>query len=197
MSVRADAPGVARAFDSPFVGRRDEIGALRIALDVARTERRCRLVALVGNAGIGKTRIAREFVESSRTRVYWSGAASRTATARRTSRWSTPCETCCRARASARGRRHGSHRRTRQRQRDARYRGRHRRAVRRRREPRARASARGDLRRRSWAEPTFLDLVEYLGAWTDDARFFCSRSHARTCSTNGRPGQTPRSASRP
>ena len=64
VSVRADVPGVARAFDSPFVGRRDEIDALRIALDVAQTERRCRLVALVGNAGIGKTRIAREFVES-------------------------------------------------------------------------------------------------------------------------------------
>ena len=64
LSVQADAPGVARAFDSPFVGRHDEIGALRLALDVARTERRCRLVALIGNAGIGKTRIAREFVES-------------------------------------------------------------------------------------------------------------------------------------
>ena len=64
LSVQADAPGVARAFDSPFVGRHDEIGALRLALDVARTERRCRLIALIGNAGIGKTRIAREFVES-------------------------------------------------------------------------------------------------------------------------------------
>ncbi len=64
VSVQADVPGVARAFDSPFVGRRDEIGALRIALDVAQTERRCRLVALVGNAGIGKTRVAREFVDS-------------------------------------------------------------------------------------------------------------------------------------
>ena len=64
LSVQADAPGVARAFDSPFVGRHDEIGALRLALDVALTERRCRLMALIGNAGIGKTRIAREFVES-------------------------------------------------------------------------------------------------------------------------------------
>jgi class 3 adenylate cyclase len=64
LSVRTDAPGVARAFDSPFVGRRDEVEALRIALDVAQTERRCRLFALVGNAGIGKTRVAREFVES-------------------------------------------------------------------------------------------------------------------------------------
>ena len=63
-SVRSDAPGVARAFDSPFVGRRDEVDVLRIALDVAQAERRCRLLALVGNAGIGKTRIAREFVES-------------------------------------------------------------------------------------------------------------------------------------
>ena len=64
VSVQADAVGVARAFDSPFVGRRDEIGALRLALDVAQTERRCRLMALIGNAGIGKTRIAREFAES-------------------------------------------------------------------------------------------------------------------------------------
>jgi class 3 adenylate cyclase len=64
VSVQAGAPGVARAFDSPFVGRRDEIDALRVALSTAQAERRCLLVALVGNAGIGKTRIAREFVES-------------------------------------------------------------------------------------------------------------------------------------
>ena len=95
LSVQADAPGVARAFDSPFVGRHDEIGALRLALDVARTERRCRLIALIGNAGIGKTRIAREFVESledarvlvGRCIPYGDGATYLP--------WSTPYETCC------------------------------------------------------------------------------------------------------
>jgi class 3 adenylate cyclase len=171
LSVRMDAPGVARAFDSPFVGRRDEVDALHVALDVAQTERRCRLVALVGNAGIGKTRIAREFVESledarvlvGRCVPYGDGAtylplvdALRDVLPEleevldqdvmgRISALVEGSETPATAGDTAW-------------------------AVRRSFETLARERPLvlvfDDVH---WAEPTFLDLVEYLGAWTDDA----------------------------
>ena len=171
LSVQADAPGVARAFDSPFVGRRDEIGALRLALDVAQTERRCRLMALIGNAGIGKTRIAREFVESledarvlvGRCVPYGDGAtylplvdalrdvlpeleqALEEDVMDRIAALVSGSETPATAGDTAW-------------------------AVRRSFETLARERPLvvifDDVH---WAEPTFLDLVEYLGAWTDDA----------------------------
>ena len=171
LSVQADAPGVARAFDSPFVGRHDEIGALRLALDVARTERRCRLIALIGNAGIGKTRIAREFVESledarvlvGRCVPYGDGAtylplvdalrdvlpeleqALEEDVMGRIAALVSGSETPATAGDTAW-------------------------AVRRSFETLARERPLvvifDDVH---WAEPTFLDLVEYLGAWTDDA----------------------------
>ena len=171
LSVQADAPGVARAFDSPFVGRQDEIGALRLALDVARTERRCRLMALIGNAGIGKTRIAREFVESlegarvlvGRCVPYGDGAtylplvdalrdvlpeleqALEEDVMVRIAALVSGSETPATAGDTAW-------------------------AVRRSFETLARERPLvvifDDVH---WAEPTFLDLVEYLGAWTDDA----------------------------
>ena len=171
LSVQADAPGVARAFDSPFVGRHDEIGALRLALDVALTERRCRLIALIGNAGIGKTRIAREFVESlegarvlvGRCVPYGDGAtylplidalrdvlpeleqAVEEDVMDRIAALISGSETPATSGDTAW-------------------------AVRRSFEALARERPLvvifDDVH---WAEPTFLDLVEYLGAWTDDA----------------------------
>ena len=171
LSVQADAAGVARAFDTPFVGRHDEIGALRLALDVARTERRCRLVALIGNAGIGKTRIAREFVESledarvlvGRCVPYGDGAtylplvdalrdvlpeleqALEEDVMGRIAALVSGSETPATSGDTAW-------------------------AVRRSFESLARERPLvvifDDVH---WAEPTFLDLVEYLGAWTDDA----------------------------
>jgi class 3 adenylate cyclase/tetratricopeptide (TPR) repeat protein len=49
-----------RRLDAPLVGRHEEIAALRGAFDLAVSERRCRLVTVLGPPGIGKSRLARE-----------------------------------------------------------------------------------------------------------------------------------------
>jgi class 3 adenylate cyclase len=64
VAVRPDAPGVARAFDTPLVGRDKELAVLLTAFALARDERRCVFVSIVGAAGIGKTRVARELVQA-------------------------------------------------------------------------------------------------------------------------------------
>ena len=62
VAVDPEAAGVARALDTPIVGRERELAELRAAFESARDESRCRLIALLGDAGIGKTRLARELV---------------------------------------------------------------------------------------------------------------------------------------
>ncbi|HEY2936560.1 MAG TPA: adenylate/guanylate cyclase domain-containing protein, partial [Gaiellaceae bacterium] len=62
LGVQPGAPGVARRFDTPLVGRDRELAALREAFDQAVAERRCRLVTVLGAAGIGKSRLVREFL---------------------------------------------------------------------------------------------------------------------------------------
>ena len=64
IEVRADTPGTVRRLDSPLVGRDDELSRLRGAHDTAMTERRCALVAVVGEAGVGKSRLLAEFATS-------------------------------------------------------------------------------------------------------------------------------------
>lgn len=54
----------ARRDDAPFVGRERELTALRDALDQAVRERRCVLATVVGAAGVGKSRLTREFLDS-------------------------------------------------------------------------------------------------------------------------------------
>ncbi len=53
------APAFDRRLDAPLVGRREELATLREAFEAAVSERRCRLVAVVGPPGIGKSRLAR------------------------------------------------------------------------------------------------------------------------------------------
>ena len=53
-----------RRLDAPLVGRTEELRRLRVAFDAAAGERRCRVVTVLGEPGIGKTRLGREFVES-------------------------------------------------------------------------------------------------------------------------------------
>ena len=50
----------ARRLDAPLVGRAEELARLRAAFDAAREERRCRVVTVLGEPGIGKTRLGRE-----------------------------------------------------------------------------------------------------------------------------------------
>jgi len=56
--------GVARHLDSELVGRDAELADLVRAFDLVRVERACRLVTVAGEAGIGKTRLADEFVRT-------------------------------------------------------------------------------------------------------------------------------------
>jgi DNA-binding SARP family transcriptional activator/tetratricopeptide (TPR) repeat protein len=62
--VVAGAPAYARRLDAPLVGRAAELGRLRSAYEGARDENRCRIVTVTGEAGIGKTRLIRELVAS-------------------------------------------------------------------------------------------------------------------------------------
>ena len=50
-----------RRLDAPLAGRGQELARLRAALAAAHEEGRCRVVTVVGEPGIGKTRLAREF----------------------------------------------------------------------------------------------------------------------------------------
>jgi class 3 adenylate cyclase/tetratricopeptide (TPR) repeat protein len=52
--------------DAPIVGRERELGLLRDTLVQATTERSCRLCTVVGPPGIGKSRLARQFVDEIR-----------------------------------------------------------------------------------------------------------------------------------
>jgi len=59
-SVDPHASGVAR-LDRPFVGRMEELAALEIAFRRVAAERKCRLITILGPAGIGKSRLVAEF----------------------------------------------------------------------------------------------------------------------------------------
>ncbi len=66
--------GRAEGVEAPFVGRRTELRALKDALAATSAEGRARLVALVGQAGIGKSRLAWElekYVDGISETVYW------------------------------------------------------------------------------------------------------------------------------
>jgi class 3 adenylate cyclase len=62
VAVLHDVPAVAR-LDAPFVGRANEWAELERALERAVDEQTCQLCTIVGPPGIGKSRLAREFVE--------------------------------------------------------------------------------------------------------------------------------------
>src|SRR5262249_28263787 len=62
LEVENDARPIARGLDGPLVGRRRELAALRRAYAEACDGRRPTLIAVVGEPGIGKTRVVRELV---------------------------------------------------------------------------------------------------------------------------------------
>jgi len=61
--VLADSPAYARRLDAPLVGRERELERLRGVYANACADKHCRVVTVVGEAGIGKTRLARELVK--------------------------------------------------------------------------------------------------------------------------------------
>jgi len=62
--VVEDAPAYARRLDAPLVGREAELARLLGAYANASADKHCRVVTVIGEAGIGKTRLARELVAS-------------------------------------------------------------------------------------------------------------------------------------
>ena len=60
--VRPDAEPIPRRFDSPLFGRERELATLQAVFGEATSEPGLRLVTLVGEAGIGKSRLAEELV---------------------------------------------------------------------------------------------------------------------------------------
>ncbi|MDQ4081364.1 MAG: AAA family ATPase, partial [Actinomycetota bacterium] len=60
VAVSEHAAPFARRLDAPLVGRAFELAELRHAYERAAAERHCRLVTVLGPAGIGKSRLARE-----------------------------------------------------------------------------------------------------------------------------------------
>jgi DNA-binding SARP family transcriptional activator len=61
VEVKEGAQPIARALDAPLVGRKQELATLEAAFAEAR-EGHARLVTILGEPGIGKTRLARELV---------------------------------------------------------------------------------------------------------------------------------------
>lgn len=63
LSVRGDQ-AIPRRLDAPMVGRERELAFLRGTFERVSTRRQCELVTVIGDAGVGKSRLIQEFVES-------------------------------------------------------------------------------------------------------------------------------------
>jgi class 3 adenylate cyclase/tetratricopeptide (TPR) repeat protein len=68
-SVTPDAPGLARHLDAPMIGREHERAVLEDAFANTVRRRSCALFTLLGTAGVGKSRLAREFLGGVDARV--------------------------------------------------------------------------------------------------------------------------------
>lgn len=74
LAVEPDAPAVPRLLDAPLVGRQRELRSLREQLDRCSRERTCRLVAVLGPPGIGKSRLVGEaFADTAGTALVVTG----------------------------------------------------------------------------------------------------------------------------
>jgi class 3 adenylate cyclase/tetratricopeptide (TPR) repeat protein len=66
LGVVTGAPAFARRLDAPMVGRESELEQLRAAFYETVRDQACRLITVVGSAGIGKSRLAKELLASVR-----------------------------------------------------------------------------------------------------------------------------------
>jgi class 3 adenylate cyclase/tetratricopeptide (TPR) repeat protein len=64
LTVAADAEAIVRRFETTFVGRDRQLEALSEVFEETLAEPGCRLVTVLGESGIGKTRLLREFAGS-------------------------------------------------------------------------------------------------------------------------------------
>jgi class 3 adenylate cyclase/tetratricopeptide (TPR) repeat protein len=64
LAVLTGAPSVARRFDSPLVGRERELTLLRQTFERAANDHASHLLTILGPAGAGKSRLARELLDS-------------------------------------------------------------------------------------------------------------------------------------
>ena len=64
LGLRSHQADNAAPHDSPMIGRERELSALMDAFEAAVAERRCHLSMLVGGAGVGKSRLAGEFLHA-------------------------------------------------------------------------------------------------------------------------------------
>jgi class 3 adenylate cyclase/tetratricopeptide (TPR) repeat protein len=69
LGVVEGAPPFPRRLDTPMVGRESELAALQAELQTAVAERRCRLATVVGPAGIGKSRLGNELLRTTNEEV--------------------------------------------------------------------------------------------------------------------------------
>ncbi|MDP9491857.1 MAG: AAA family ATPase, partial [Actinomycetota bacterium] len=69
LGVVEGAPPFPRRLDTPMVGREGELDALRTELQTAVRERRCRLATIIGPAGIGKSRLGNALFADARGRA--------------------------------------------------------------------------------------------------------------------------------
>ncbi|HVE88462.1 MAG TPA: AAA family ATPase [Burkholderiaceae bacterium] len=63
LSVQEGQEGNVRRHDTPVVGRDEELVTLQSSWDAVRTEGKVRLLTVIGDAGIGKSRLVRELME--------------------------------------------------------------------------------------------------------------------------------------
>ena len=66
LAVAPDTAGRVRAGRAPMVGRQTELRRLRAALEQAEDDHSCQLFTVLGAAGVGKSRLAAEFLDSVR-----------------------------------------------------------------------------------------------------------------------------------
>ena len=64
LEVKPGVAGLVRRMDSPLVGRAAELARLGLELGRAKAERSCRTITIVGEPGVGKSRLAAELVSS-------------------------------------------------------------------------------------------------------------------------------------